>query len=471
MLRARPGNYRPTDFAPGGRPDLRFYWEYYQYETVIWDDAPELVGLMLPKGVQNGAGQTVIEASEVKPKNLLKDASAWYVEAMTATQPILSGAMYAEERKEDLQRVILEMVRIAAVVGHGAVYVANNEIHVLSGTNLVPMVLSGNPIPYGWIMYWPYYLRPAGDRVSHHITIPNRIKIKRYIPDVMDETGTYYFHGGVIAGEATGDEVQDPEDMPIQSMTVFGVDEGFYPEGLKYATEIARLDAVIRELATTFAIPVPIISTMVGLMDTQGQLVDHRGNVIRAAAQRGLQSVRETEPTLQFINAITPIQDLAEERLEWMKRFHKVTRIPMEITENRDDAMSGVSRALMSRPAVDWIESTQKQIGIALDNCIAAITGQAPGRLEVEWGRNPFDTLAERRMIATEGYGAGWMTLNEARHAVDLDPLPGGDTINGLESDNSERAGDDSGADSDGNSGSPAAGGSPASGAPGGADA
>ena len=244
-------------------------------------------------------------------------------------------------------------------------------------------------------------------------------------------------------------------------MTVFGVDEGFYPEGMKYATEIARLDAVIRELTTTFAIPVPIISTMVGLMDQSGYLVDHRGNQIRAAAQRGLQSVRETEPTLQFVNAITPIQDLEEERLEWMKRFHKVTRIPMEITENRDDQMSGVSRALMSRPAVDWIESTQKQIGIALDNCIAAITGQPPGRLEVEWGRNPFDTLAERRMIATEGYGAGWMTLNEARHEVDLDPLPGGDTINGSEGNNSERSGDGSG-DAGSN-----AGGSPASGAPG----
>ena len=263
--------------------------------------------------------------------------------------------------------------------------------------------------------------------------MPNRIKLKWYISETEQGTATYYYFGGIIGAEIPIEQLRleqlNPDlqpDPPIQYLEVFGVDEGFYPEVIKYAREIARLDLIIDELTTTYALPIAIVASKVGRADQRGHLVSLDGMPVMTMQNTALQDVSVDAEPLVFAQADTSmIEALAAERLDQRKRMHRETRIPMEITENRDDQMSGVSRALLARPAVDRIETAHRQVLKVVDGAIKQITGSPLG--EVEWPGNPFDTLAERRVVAKEMFEADLITLNEAREMIDLKPVEGGD--------------------------------------------
>ena len=443
MLRARPGNFRVTDFQPRGRPDLTWYTRYKQYEDVVFADSPDLVGLLAPEGVRNAAGQVIIPKEQVKPKNQVRDSSNWYLEALTAGQLSLEGSTYVNERAEDLRKIIVEMCRIGVSVGHGVLYSADNALRLVSGTNVVPIQMAGNPLPEGVIMFWPYRYRTPNERTSPHSSIPNRIKVKTYMFATGEQTdATYLYRGGMIGeGPVPEEIVPDPR---IQSLSVFGVDEGFYPEALKYAADIAKLDAVIRELTTTYALPVSIVGAKVGLINANGAVVDLQNRPIVMGSTRGLQDFSPDAEPLSFVQAMTMVQELMAEREELDDRYHETTRIPKEITRGSGDDMSGVSRALLARPAVDWLESFQRQVTASVDFNISAITGVSAD-LVVGWPKQPFDTLEERRLAASTEYNDGVITLNEYRQAVGKEPLPGGDVINGLNGNNQEASGNEGG--------------------------
>ena len=174
MLRARPGNFRVTDFLTGGQPDLSWYQEYARYETVVYGDTGELVSVLgLGFGIKNAVGSAIIPATAINPKNLLKDSSDWYIESMTSSPPVLTGNTFVNQRTDDLVSIIREMIRIAAVVGHGAVYSSDGNINLVSGTNIAPIQTPGNPIPDGWILFWPFYQRPENDRICLLYTSPS----------------------------------------------------------------------------------------------------------------------------------------------------------------------------------------------------------------------------------------------------------------------------------------------------------
>lgn len=432
MLTARPGQFRPTDFQTGGQPDLTWYNRYRQYETIVYGNGPGLGELLVPGGVKNGIGQVIVTAANLNPKNEVRDASNWYIDSLTGTPPVIRGGSYADERQNDLIEVVKEMVRITCVVGHGMLTVSNNSIEIISGTNIVPLHEPGNPIPYGWIMFWPYYERPASDRGQlARVTVPNRFKTKfvrnsgTADPTPSEQTQAVYRYSTNVIGEPEAVE-PDPE---IQLAVPFGVDEGFYEEALKYAGEIARIDAVLRELETTFAIPITVINARVGLTSGTG-LVDLQGRPLTSTGQNLLQSTEPTGPAVEFAQAEIMVDKLSAERDEWRERMHGVTRIPLEITERQDMEISGVSRALLSRPAIDRMESIQRSITQALDAALAVISGVTVGSLSIDWARQPFDTLAERRIVAREGYRDGIITLNEAREQIGEQPVPGGDVFN-----------------------------------------
>ena len=434
MLRSRPGNFRLQDFMPDGRPDLSWYHQFYQYQRVIWEGRPGLEALMLPNGVRNAAAQVVlpVDALVGHVRNYLRDASMWYLEEDTSSPPSLAGATtYVTERKQDLVDILLEMLRIIHVVGHGIIYVQNEMIYLTWGTNIVPIVDAGNPIPRGWIQFWPYYLRPENDKSGVILDTPNRIRTLIYL-DGETSGGDVPFYQGYV-GRPDQDSDRDripPEHLnppPISYLAVFGSDEGFYEEGLKAASELAALNAVIMEISTTYSIPVPIVNAKVGVTDARGGLVDIQGNPIIAGRLRALQSVDPDGPPLEFAQAATMISDLMEQYVEKNKELHGITRIPLDITQNRDDQMSGVSRALLARPAVSRIEGGHRQAAEALDGAVRVRTGAGLG--EVTWTKNPMDTLAERRLVASEMFQAGIWSLNEAREYMDLEPVDGGDTI------------------------------------------
>ena len=180
-------------------------------------------------------------------------------------------------------------------------------------------------------------------------------------------------------------------------------------------------------MATTYGIPIAIVSTAVGLAKEGGGLLDIHGRPIRESNLRALQSVDPSAPPLEFAQAMPMLAEMMEEREQWIQRQHRVNDIPLDITQNRDDQMSGVSRALLARPAIDRIEAAHRQIAKALNGAVEAVTDGAGGIGEIQWPRQPFDSLAERRIIAREYYIAGLMTLNEARQYIDLEPVPGGD--------------------------------------------
>lgn len=426
MLRARPGRYRVSDFQAGGRPDLSWYNEFYRYQHTVYGDLPGLVNLLVPDGVKNAGGNVIIKQEEVKPKNELKNSSNWFIEADSAKPPVISGdSVFIRERQNDLSKIIVEMSTIGHVVGHGIIYVAANQIYLVWGTNILPMQVANQPIPGGWGMVWPYYRRDPNNKSSRITDASNRIKVTWYQSPEQQETNTFRFSGEQIQDLATDPEIV--RDPPIQYLQVFGVDEGFYPEGIKIAGEIARLDAVIRELTTTYGFPVPIVSPKVGRSTSEGHLLALNGDTIMVPTTKALVNATPNAPPLEFAIANAMVDESMAERLEWRKKYHATVRIPMEITENRDDQMSGVSRALLAQPTVDRIESMHRQITEALDGAIRTITGR--GITDIEWPRQPFDTLAERRVIAENLYNAGLITLNEARAYVDLEPIPGGDTF------------------------------------------
>lgn len=431
MLRARPGRFRVTDFQTGGLPDLTWYTRYNQFWNTVYLEEGGLEAMLVPDGVQNAAGQQIIPQQKVRPKNEVRDASNWYLEAMTASPPVISAGRYAEGREDDLRLLIEEMIRICTVTGHGLlVLYEDNTLEVVNGINIAPIVQPGNPVPGGWIQFWPYYQRATTDRVSQRITVPNRMKIKTYTFATRVQTQEkLIFSGGVLGMRATQTAEDRTRDPQMVTVTPFGVDEGFYPEALKYAGEIARLDAVMREIATTYALPVPVVNTKVGLTNAGGGLVDLHGNPVQTGQVRALQSVDPDGPPIEYAQAQMMLEELAGEREEWRTRMHGVTRIPKDITENQETRMSGVSRALLARPAVDWIESTQRSITQALDIMISLITGSARGGVTIEWPRQPFDTLEQRRIIAREQYLAGIITLNEAREYINLPPVANGDVF------------------------------------------
>lgn len=432
MLRARPEQFRETDFTEGGRPDLTWYYRYRQYETVVYDDGPGLVKLLVPNGVQNAAGQTIIPEANIRPKNELRDASNWYLEAMTATPPVIKHSPYTEARQADLQSLIRDMIATATSVGHGLLTVVNDPmgpmLELIPGTNIAPIQEAGNPVPEGWIMYWPYYHRPINDRANYGITIPNRIKVKTWRANGEQCMDVFAYYSGIIGRSMMADDGIEM-DPPLAVVAPYGVDEGFYPEAIKSAGEIARLDATIRELATTYAIPVTVVNAEVGVKNAQGQLVDLMG---RRLVSHDAQTLQSTEPggsPVEFVQAATLISELMLEREAWRKHLHYSTRIPIDITENQDTEMSGVSRALLARPAISWIESTQQSATEALDICLSAITGRELGSLEITWARQPFDTEAERRVIALGFWDAGVFTRNEAREWIGAEQVPGGDVF------------------------------------------
>lgn len=437
MLRARPKHYRLSDLMPGGRPELTWYNQFHQYQRVIFERAPGLPALMLPNGVRNAAGQTIIAADKVNPRNYLKEASEWFLEADAATPPRLTHATpWAEERGQDLVEILLEMLRIVHAVGHGVIYVQAEQIHVVWGTNIVPLTTPGNPIPYGWAAFWPYYLRPAEDRTGIIQDAPNRWRMLYYLNDPPDDGGPqsgggdWQYNAGLISDNEGADLSQVPAEHlnppPIDYWAVFGTDEGFYEEGLKAASHLASLDATIQEICTTYALPVPVISSRVGV-SVGAQLMTLQGEPLYHTPQQVLQDARlEAEP-LVYAQAVTMIDQLMEEYLEKNKELHGITRIPLEITENRDDQMSAVSRALLAQPAVDRIEAGHRQVAEALDGAVRLRSGQGLG--EITWTRQPFDTLAERRLLATEMFKAKLWSLNEAREYMDMPAVDGGDTI------------------------------------------
>lgn len=428
MLRARPGAFRLTDFQEHGRPNLDWYREYYQYQHTVWADHDRFGAYLLPEGVRNAAGQQIIAANQVRPKNHMKAATEWYLQSDASTPPTFDGAVaYVNEREEQFVQIILEMETIVHSVGHGAIYVVDGVIHVIWGTLLYPEQEPGNPLPRGWFLAEPFYRRPDGDRTGILLEVPNRRWLRYWLDDGATQGAEMnYFYGGIVGGPATDTPI---DTRPMDYFAVFGVDEGFYREGLKHNAEVARLDAVMREAATTYGLPVPIINAKLGLVDQGGGLVDLQGNPIQAGPVRALQSVDPDGLPMDFAQASPLLTEMGEEREQWLQRMHNVTNVVREITENRDDQMSGVSRALLARPAVDRIEAAHRQIARALNGAVETITNGAGGLGEVQWARQPFDTLEERRIIAREFFEADLMTRNEAREYIDLEPLPGGDVF------------------------------------------
>lgn len=445
MLRARPGNHRLTDYMPDGQPDLTWYNRYRQYEMVVFGEEVGLEELLAPKGVQNAMGQTIIPAMSVDPKNEVRAATLWFLNALLSQTLVFRGSRYVDGRERDFRKLIFEMALHLCIVGHGAGYVSDGTIYLVSGTNIVPIQDAGNPIPTGWINFWLTHVRPPQDRQNARVTIPNDIKVKVW--DEREGREVYqarnFWSGGIISTRPSlaVEYGEEQEDLPMEAYRVFGSDEGFYPEALRHAGEIAKLDATIREVAITYGIPVPIISNKVGLLSPTGGLVDLYGNTIRQTSTRGLQNTDPTAVPLEFAQAMAQIDGMMEERMEWNKRFHEVVKIPLDITQPQDTEMSGVSRALMARPTVDRIEGWQSEITETLNFWLTHITGTST-EIEIEWPRHPFDTLAERRTTAVEMFNAGLWTLNESREYMDMEPVEGGDELNAnSQRDNSEGAG------------------------------
>lgn len=425
MLRARPGAFRLSDFREGGRPNLSWYNRFYAYQHIVYEDTDGYGQWLLPEGVRNAAGQLIVKADEVKAKNAERTATDWYLQSDAATPPTFDGAVaYVSQRVEQFQQIILEMERIVHSIGHGAIYVVDGEIRIMWGTNLAPEQEPGNPIPRGWFLFEPRYQRPPEDRSGLILDTPNRIWKRWYLDDGADQGVEESIYSGGIVGRP--DYTRQLDRRPADYFAVFGTDEGFYRESLKASVEIARLDATIREACTTYGLPVPVVSTQVGLA-TESGLVDISGRRIQSGPVNALQTVEPGAPPLEYAQANPLISELMDEREQWIQRQHRINNVPRDVTENRDNQMSGVSRALLARPAIDRIEGAHRQIAKALNGAVEAITQGAGGLGEVQWPRQPFDTIAERRIIARTYFNDNIMTLNEARQYIDLEPVPGGD--------------------------------------------
>lgn len=421
---------------PGGRPNLTWYEQFHRYKRVIFDGQPGLQALMLPNGVRNAAAQVIIPSDKTNPRNYLRDASEWFVESDAANPPPLQRVTtFVAEREQDLMALLIEGLRIYHSTGHGIVYVQSGLIHIVDGVNIAPIVEPGNPIPQGWMMFWPYYLRPLSDTSGAILDTPNRMRLLYWRINGQSGGGDWTFTSGLISDNEGQDTSQIPPQHlnppPIDYLAVFGTDEGFYEEGLKSASELASLDAVIQEIAATYSIPVPIINAKVGVSNAVGAIMDIQGNPILAGRVRALQSVDPDGPPLEFAMAATMISDLMEEYIAKEKELYQITRIPLDLTQNRDDQMSGVSRALLAQPAVNRIEAGRRQVAQAVSGAVQTRTGR--GLADIDWPRQPFDTLAERRLVAGEMFRLGLWSLNEAREYMDLQPVPGGDTIRGAQ--------------------------------------
>lgn len=425
MLNALYGAYRLTDFVTYGHPNLDDHRRLDEYEKVVYADARGFVGMLLPNGVSNAAGETVIPPAAVNPKNLLRDASTWYQEAVLSRPPGLTGPAYVNEREEDVRRVLHRMVELCSVVGHGAIYEQDGMIHIVGGQNVFPVMEPGNPVPVGYIMAWFYYQRAENDRAPQFTQPPNRERLIYY--DVA--SGETFRATYVYTAATVGDQIPDESDNlpPIGAFAVFGVDEGFYREGLKILREIAGLDAVIRELGTTYSIPVPVTSSTLARQGSTG-ILDPQGNVILRGQRRGLQNVSVDAPPLEFVAAMQDLAQLQEERELWLQRLASVTRIPRDVVETgADNDLSEVSRAMAAKPAQDWILAVERSISAGLSAVIAAIAGSG---VTVDWNANPFTTEAEGRLVARSGWEGGLLTRNEAREAMGRDPVEGGDVFN-----------------------------------------
>ena len=428
MLDTLTGRYSFRDFETAGRPDLSDHDRLRDYEQVIFAQANGWVGHYAPTGVQNAAGETIIPQDKVNPKNLLRDAANWYVEAMMASPPTLTGGAFAGEREEDLRRILRRCVIISAVIGHGVLYVVDGQIYIVPGQNVFPILERGNPLPMGYVLAFPYYARPPQDPGGQHRQPPNRLRVVAY--DAMTgetERRTHVYQGNVI-GDVEPDPQQD-DRLPITAFATFGSTEGFFQAALPLAQEIVRLDAVIRELCTTYSIPIPVINPAVTRGGATG-LLNAQGQPVMQGQRNALTDNRPDAPPLELIAAMPEVGMLAEEREQWLERLHAATRIPYQITaQAHDTEMAAISRELSAKPATDYIAEITRSIGLALTTVVSSIAGS----LTVEWNADPFATAAETRMEALGAWNAGVATLNETREELDWPAVPGGDVFKGFD--------------------------------------